>query len=485
MLIPILLIAPLIAILTSLIFRANLKVSETSSLISAGIQLAISLFIVATIAQTKSYGFAPYFEIDSLAAILTIITSIVGFGAVAYNIGFVRAEMSKKIIGLSRARQSYFLINLFLLAMFLAITTTNPIITWISIEATTLSTVFLISFYNKPTAIEAAWKYLVINSVGLMLAFLGTVIYLSLATPFIRSDFITWQNILLAAPNLDPDVIKMAFIFLLIGYGTKVGLAPMHSWLPDAHSQAPSPISAILSGALLNIALLPILRFKMVTDITVGSSFTQNLFIFFGTISIILAAFAIFRQESYKRLLAYSSIEHEAVILLGFGFGGLGVYAGLLHMVYHSLAKSAMFLLSGNILLKYDSSKIKNVANVIGLLPKTGVLFIIGFLALTAVPPFGIFLTEFYIILAGIQTHPWVATVIVFALALIFFGFFRQVTSMMFGKSTNPSNVNVAEYGNWTLLPPVVLLGILIFLSLMLPDLLATILNDAALLFNK
>lgn len=482
MLILILLITPILATLIALIIKAKLKAIERLAFISAGLQLVISLIIAKLVVQTGAYGFLPYFQVDSLTAILITVTSLVGFAAVAYNVGYVRQEIKKEIIGLRRARQSYFLISLFLLAMFLAITTTSPIITWIAIEATTLSTVFLISFYNKPTAIEAAWKYLVINSVGLMLAFMGTVIYLASATPFLHGNFITWQNILLVSSNLDPNVIKMAFVFLLIGYGTKVGLAPMHSWLPDAHSQAPSPISAVLSGALLNIALLPILRFKIVTDIAVGGNFTQHLFIFFGVMSIILAAFAIFRQESYKRLLAYSSIEHEAVILLGFGFGGIGVYAALLHMIYHSLAKSSMFLLSGNILLKYGSAKIKNVKNMVRLLPKTGILFIIGFLALTGIPPFGLFMTEFYMLLAGAKNYLWIIVIIMLALALVFLGFFRQTSNMIFGKATG--DIKEGEFGKIMIIPPAILLGILIVLSVFIPSDLQKLLSDAMALFK-
>lgn len=481
MFILILVILPIIAILTSILGRKKLLVSETVSFISALLQVFASFYIAYQVLQNSSYDYSPIFRVDSLGAIFIVITSVVGLASVAYNIGYVREEVRRQII-FNRARQSYILINLFLAAMFFAITVANPILTWISVEATTLSTVFLISFYNKPSTIEAAWKYLVINSVGLMLAFLGTIIFLACATPFIQGDFITWQNITSVASSLDPAVIKMAFIFLLIGYGTKVGLVPMHSWLPDAHSQAPTPISAVLSGALLNIALLPILRFKIVTDIAVGNDFTQNLFIFFGAMSVILASLAIFRQENYKRMLAYSSIEHEAVILLGFGFGGLGTFAALLHMIYHSLAKSSMFLLSGNILLKYGSAKVKNVENLIGILPKTTILFIIGFLALTGVPPFGLFLSEFYIILAGIQAHPIVTPLIVFALALIFFGFFKQVSAMVFGKT--PGGVASGEHSKWTIIPPTLLLSLLIILSLILPTPLLVLLNNAALMFK-
>lgn len=483
MLILLLLILPIIATLISVVIKNNQKIVELFSIVSVTLQLGISLLIAHSVIQTGSYNFLPYLEIDSLGTLLILISSTIGLASVCYNIGYVRAEIQKGIIGISRGKQSYLLINLFLFSMFCAISATNPIITWISIEATTLSTVFLISFYNKPTAIEAAWKYLVINSVGLMLAFLGTIIYLVIAAPYMQTVFITWTDITSIASSLNPDVVKMAFIFVLIGYGTKVGLAPMHAWLPDAHSQAPSPISAVLSGALLNIALLPVLRFKIITDTVVGQGYTQSLFIFFGCLSIVLAAFSIFRQTDYKRLLAYSSIEHIAIVLLGFGFGGLGIYAGLLHMLYHSLGKSFMFLLSGNILLKYSSAKIINVQGMLKVLPKTSVLFLIGFLILTGVPPFGTFLTETYIILAGIETHLWITILVVFSLGLIFFGFLKNISSMLFSNA--PEDIPTKEFSKWTLIPPVILLCLFTFLSLFLPQPLQTLLQSAANLFSK
>lgn len=483
MLITFLLIPPLIATLISFLMKRNQKLIETVSVASASIQLIASFIISNEVIQSGSYTLSPFFAVDSIGALLILITSIIGIVSVTYNIGYTRQEMIKEIIGLTRVRQTYILINLFLLAMFCAIASTNPILTWISIEATTLSTIFLISFYNKPSATEAAWKYLVINSVGLMLAFLGTIIYLAASAPFIHTELLTWQNMQSVSSSINPNVAKMAFIFVLIGYGTKLGIAPMHTWRPDAYSKAPIPVVAMLSGALLNIAFLAILRFKVVTDNAVGGTFTQSLFIFFGVLSIIIAAFAIFKQENYKRLLAYSSVEHAGLLLLGFGFGGLGVYAGLLHMVYHSLVKSFMFLLSGNIFLKYSSTKIKNITGAIQVLPETGILFIIGFLALTGMPPFGLFLTKFYIILAGINNHLWITIIVISALALIFFGFFRAIVSMMFGQV--PEDIKVGEYSKWTLIPPTILLGLIIFLSLALPESTQRLLNTATLSFIK
>ena len=346
--------------------------------------------------------------------------------------------------------------------MFFAITTTSSILMWIGIEATTLSTAFLIGFYNKPSAMEAAWKYLIINSLGLLFAFFGTLLFLYPALNGGHTELITWSNLLASGPNLDPFIAKMAFIFVLIGYGTKVGFVPMHTWRPDAYSKTPVPVVALFSGSLLNVAFLAILRFKLVIDSAVGKDFSQDLLVFFGLISIVVAAFSIFAQKNYKRLLAYSSIEHAGIMALGFGFGGVGAFAALLHMVYHALAKSMLFLAAGNIFLKYSSTKMKNVRGVMSTLPVTGAIFILGFLAVTGVPPFGIFVTELSILSAGIGSHPIVTMAALLGIGLVFIGFLRHVIAMMFGEAD--SEITAGEGSVW-LVAPIVLLAVALLIS--------------------
>lgn len=482
MLILFLIFPPLIATLLIYFIKKSLNLSETLSFLSSFIQFAVSFLIAFEVVQKGSYSMSPYFEVDALGALLLTVTSSVGLAAISYNIGYIRQEINKNIINFAKGKQTYILINFFLMAMFLAIASTNPVITWISIEATTLSTVFLISFYNKPRSIEAAWKYLVINSLGLMLAFLGTIIFMVPVLPMLGHELLTWENITVLAEFLDPNLVKIAFVFIFVGYGTKLGFAPMHIWKPDTYTKAPIPATALLAGALMNVGLLPLLRFKVITDAAVGAYFTQGLFIFFGLLSVFIASFAIFKQENYKRMFAYSSVEHIGIILLGFGFGGLGIYAALLHMVYHSLAKSAVFLLLGNLFLKFSSPKIKNVTGLIHTLPITGALLTIGFLALVGLPPFGIFFTEFYIILAGMKSNPLIATVLIFLLGLIFFGLFRLINNMMFGET--PKDIQKGEFSNWTYIPPLILLATLGVLSIFTPGYLQILLNNAAKLFS-
>jgi hydrogenase-4 component F len=421
--------------------------------------------------------------LDALGMILVLIISFVGFAAALYSFGYLETEMKKGIIGKARVKQFYVFYHLFIFAMLFSVLAANPIVMWAAIEATTLSTAFLISFYNKPSATEAAWKYLIINSIGLLVGFFGTLTLLSLAYTGVADASITWKDLLSRAPHLDPLAVKIAFIFIFIGYGTKAGLVPMHTWLPDAHGKAPAPISALLSGVLLNTAFLALLRFKQVADLSAGQVFTSNLFILFGCISILVMAFTLLFQRNYKRLLAYSSIENMGVISLGFGFGGVGIFGAILHMVYHAIAKSALFFSAGNLLLKYSTTKIKNVTGAISVLPITAPLLFAGIFAVTAVPPFGTFLSKFSILSSGAHYHHLLVLALAPLFGLVFVGFLRNFTVMIFGHTA----VNVegealpkGEAGIFTIIPIVLLLATLAALSIHLPAVLHDLIQTAA-----
>src|SRR3989338_370833 len=346
MLLLILILCPIVLSLLTLAVR-KILLMEIMAAVMGVTEFILSVWIALRVASDGVYSLLPYFSVDAVGAVILSSVAVVGLASSIYSIGYLRQEVLKGIIGFRRVRQYFALLGLFLAVMFFAISTTSPIMMWIGIEATTLATAFLISFYNNPSAIEAAWKYLIINSIGLLLAFFGTLLFFTSLGNAGFLGLVNWGTLLSGSSGLNPMIAKIAFIFAFIGYGTKVGLAPMHTWLPDAHSKAPSPISALLSGALLNVALLAILRFKIVTDSVVGPDFSQNLLIFFGILSMVVAAFIIFVQKSFKRLLAYSSIEHMGIAAVGFGFGGIGTFAALLHLLYHSLAKSLLFLTAG------------------------------------------------------------------------------------------------------------------------------------------
>jgi len=470
-------IIPIVAFLATLLVRKSQRALTYIASSAALLELFVTVVAAASVIRNGVYSPNSYFALDALGTVVTILVALVGAAATWYSTGYLKVEVGKKIIGVSRVRQYFLLLHLFMLAMFFAVLTTNPIFMWIGVEATTLSTAFLISFYNKPSTMEAAWKYLIINSFGLLLGLFGTLLFLYPTVYSGFNGFVDWKILLADVGGFDPAIAKIAFVFIMIGFGTKVGLAPMHTWRPDAYSKAPIPIVTLLSGALLDVAFLAILRFKTITDLAVGKAFTGNVLIFFGLLSVVIAAMIIFTQRNYKRLLAYSSIEHAGIMALGFGFGGIGAFAALLHMIYHSLTKSVLFLSVGNVFLKYGSTKIKNIKGALAKLPVTGILLIIGFLAITGVPPFGIFITEFSILSVGIKHHPAVVIVALLALSLIFIGFLRHFAAMLFGN--DDATITKGENSLWTLVPIIMLVAILIFLSLFIPADIHSLLTSA------
>lgn len=473
-------VAILVAVVLSLLVKRRIII-EAISLVVAVIVFWQSIAIAIKVAKFGPYTSNNFFSVDALGAIVVLIVALSGLAAVAYSVTYLREETSKNIIGFTRVKQYFILLNIFLGGMFLAILSSSPIITWISIEATTLSTAFLISFYNKPSAMEAAWKYLIINSVGLLLGFFGTLLYLTSLSVVGETGLVTWNSLIANVANLDPVIAKIAFIFVFIGYGTKVGLAPMHTWKPDAYSKAPAPIGALFSGALLPVSFVTVLKFKIITDLVVGSAFSGNLFIIFGVLSIAVASLIIFSAKNYKRLLAYSSIEHAGVMAIGFGFGGLGSLAATLHMVYHSLIKSSMFFLAGNMLLKYGSDKIMNVRGVIKTLPLTGILFLVCFFAITGTPPFGMFITKIFILTAGMQNHPLVIILVIILMALLFIGFFKHATAVIFGEK--PAEIISGETNVWLIIPPLALIVMVFYLSIYIPLSWQALLTTAASLY--
>src|SRR5436190_4352747 len=276
--------------------------------------------------------------------------------------------------------------------MLLAVTTDNVGLMWIAVEGTTLASVFLITLERTRASLEAAYKYLLICSVGIAVAFMGTVLvyYANIQQLGESAETLDWSLLVTVAPRLPSGVVALAFVFLLIGYGTKIGLAPMHTWLPDAHSEAPAPVSALMSGVLLAVGLYALLRFKVVVDLAAGAAFARRLLVALGLLSIAVAATSLWAPQNYKRMLAYSSVEHMGLVCLGVAFGGwAGVAGALLHLVNHALAKSALFVLAGRVLQRYGSAEVGRVRGLRQAMPWTGAAFLAATLALPGVPPFG------------------------------------------------------------------------------------------------
>ena len=406
------------------------------------------------------------FRVDALSALMVTIITFLGAVASLYAVGYIRAELDDA--HLSRVRLFFMLFHLFIFTMLVAVTTDNLGVMWIAIEGTTLATVFLVNLRQTRTSLEAAYKYLILSSVGIALAFIGTALVYYAGAAKAGEISVNWSALHAAAGSLNADVVRLAFVFIIVGYGTKAGLAPMHTWLPDAHSEAPAPISALMSGVLLNVGLYAMIRFKTVVDAAVGPEFAARLLIGLGLFSVLVAAVFLVRQRNYKRMLAYSSVEHIGIICLGLGFGGYwGVLGALLHMVNHALSKSLLFILSGNILLKYHSAEIREVRGLLHTAPWTGGLFLAGMFALIGLPPFAPFISEFIIFRAGLESHPWATAAGVILLVVVFGGMLASVNQMLYGEPANHPRGDALR--GW-LAPLAANFALLLMLGLTLPS---------------
>lgn len=385
----------------------------------------------------------------------------------------------------AHGRALYALLHLMVFTMLLAVSTDDVGLMWVAVEGTTLSSVFLVNFERTRASLEAAYKYLLICSVGIAVAFCGTVLvyYAEVVRQQALAEHsaqaLRWTALLLLAPSLPPRVMEIAFVFLVVGYGTKAGLAPMHTWLPDAHSEAPAPVSALMSGVLLSIGVYAIARFKPVVDAAAGPRFAARILLALGLLSLAAAAAFLWAPVNYKRMLAYSSVEHMGLVALGLGFGGaLGVSGALLHVANHGLAKSVLFLLAGRIRAAYGTVELAAVRDLVTALPFTGRAFMIALFALLGLPPFGLFVSEVMIFGAGFREgQPWLAGVALALLLLGFAGLLRAAHRMLLG--TAPAAA--PPRGSWVgTVPIVAALAVLVLTGLAWPPGLADALALAA-----
>jgi hydrogenase-4 component F len=413
---------------------------------------------------------------DALSALMVTVVTLLGAIAALYGLGYIRAEFDAE--HKKQARLFFSLSQVFIFAMLLAVTTDNLGVMWVAIEGTTLATVFLVNLHNTQTSLEAAYKYLILSSVGIALAFIGTALMYYAGAARSGEIAVNWASLHGAASSLNPQVVRLAFVFILVGYGTKAGLAPMHTWLPDAHSEAPAPISALMSGVLLNVGLYALIRFKAVVDITLGASFSSRLLMGIGLLSLAVASAFLLTQRNYKRMLAYSSVEHMGIICLGLGFGGYwGLFGALLHVINHALAKSLLFMLSGSILLKYGTTDIRRVRGLLRASPLTGGAFLAGTLALLGLPPFGPFISEFIIFRAGLESNAWVAAIGIAFLVVVFAGMLACVNRMLYGEA--PDKLERGDALRWSMAPLLVNFAVLVALGLTLPAAVAEALKQA------
>jgi hydrogenase-4 component F len=411
---------------------------------------------------------------DSLAALLMVCITTVATLTLFLSPGLG----NDRRYNAAHLRRYQLYINLFIAAMLLAVSANNVGVMWIAIEATTIFSAFIIPLKLTKASVEASWKYILLGSVGIALAFAGTVLaYFDFYTFFGRVETaLNWTELVKVAPTLQPEVMELAFVFLLVGYGTKAGIAPMHTWKPDAYGEAPPTLTALMSSALFAVAMYAIMRWKAVVDITLDDHYTDNLLMALGLFSLVVASFSVVLATNYKRMLAYSSIEHTGLICLGLALGPLGVFASLLHLVNHTAAKSLMFLLVDTMETRFASPLIANTRGMLKALPWTGALFAVGLLILLGLPPGGIFVSEYGIFRAGfVQDHPWLMGAALVLLAIVFVSFINHLNQMLYGAP--PAAAAGGERFNWrlALLLPSVLL--LVVLGLTMPAPLAVLLE--------
>lgn len=464
---------PLAATLLS-ILAPRPRLVEAGTVAGAVGVFVLTLFVAGNVAAHRIVAsLGTWLYADAVSALALGVIAFVGLTASIYSIGYLRANLAHFADAgerLGETRRYYALLNLFLFAMLVVPLSNSLGIVWIAIEGTTLASLFLVAFYRTPEALEAAWKYVIVGSVGIALALFGTILTYYAAVRILGTSYdLTWSQLLPVGARLDPSVMRLAFVFIIVGYGTKAGLAPMHTWLPDAHSEAPNPISALLSGVLLNTAMYAILRYLTLAGSALGSPFARTLLLGFGLLSLAIATAFIWKQADFKRLLAYSSIEHMGIVLIGVAFGGaLGISGALLQMLNHALTKSTMFFASGQLALCYGSKEIGRINGAFRVAPVTALLLLAGTFALIGSPPFGIFTSELTILTAGFASNAaWASIAMLALVALIFARFLWPVTSMVFGTPSGTAASRPIDIGATVVMA--VSLAIVLLLGLFMP----------------
>ena len=440
--------------------------------------VAASALTLRVIVDGPFVALGRQFMVDPFNVFLVALTAFVAFTTSVFSRPYMLIEAEHGRLNAARLRLYHSMFQLFTFTMLLALTTNNVGVLWVAMEAATLTTVLLVSLYRTPASLEAAWKYFILCGVGIAQALFGTILLYFAAEKLLGAGggALLWTELNGVRADLEPTVLSIAFVFLLVGYGTKVGLVPLHNWLPDAHAEGPTPVSAVLSGLLLNVALYAVVRCKVLVDGALPGAFAKNLMMGFGLLSVLVAAFLLWRQRDIKRLFAYSSIEHMGIITFAFGLGGpVANFAGLLHMTVHSLTKSAIFYAAGHAAQKTGTQVMADIRGLITISPVIGWGLALGALAILGMPPFGVFASEFLILTTAMRDQPWATPFLLAALGVAFAAVFSKVQPMVFGETT-AARLPVRP----AMLPVFVHLALVLMLGLWIPPFLADWYRSAA-----
>jgi hydrogenase-4 component F len=440
--------------------------------LSFGTFVAAAALTIRVIGEGNLVAWREQFFLDPFNVFLVALTAFVGLTTAIFSRPYMRVEIEHGRLSARRLRLYHSMYQLFMAMMLVALTTNNMGLLWVAMEAATLSTVLLVTLYRTPASLEAGWKYFILCGVGIAQALFGTILLYFAAEKVLGAEGVSallWTHLSAVKGDLEPTVLGLAFVFLLVGYGTKVGLAPLHNWLPDAHAEGPTPVSAVLSGLLLNVAIYAVVRCKVLVEGSLQSTLPSNMLMGFGLLSVVLAAFFLWRQRDIKRLFAYSSIEHMGIVTFAFGMGGaVANFAALLHMTVHSLTKSAIFFAVGHAAQKAGSQRIEDIRGLLAMNPTIGWGLMLGSLAILGMPPFGVFASEFLILTTAMKQQPWATPILLVALGVAFAAIFGRVQSMVFGAPTGRRLPHQPA-----LLPVFAHLAIVLLLGLYIPPYLA------------
>ncbi len=454
--------------------------AELNAAVSLATLVAAIGLAVRVVGQGPLLGkllFIDYF-VDSFNIFLVTLTAFVTFTTTLFSRPYMRNEQARGRLSANMMRLYHSMFQVFSFTMLLTLLTNNIGIMWVAMEGATLATVLLVSLYRTPASLEAAWKYFILCGVGIAQALFGTILLYFAAERVLGGGgaALLWTQLYAVRGQLEPTVVGLAFMFLLVGYGTKVGLVPLHNWLPDAHAEGPTPISAVLSGLLLNVALYAVVRSKALVDGALGTNLAGNLMMGFGLLSVVVAAFFLSRQKDVKRLFAYSSIEHMGLTTFAFGMGGpVATFAAMLHMTVHSLTKSAIFFTVGHAAQKAGTNSISDIRGLIVTNPVIGWGLMLGSIAILGLPPFGLFASEFMILTTAMRDQPWATPFLLIALGVAFAAIFNKTQSMVFGDTTGQRLPHPPA-----ILPVFVHLALVLMLGLYIPPYLATWYRQAA-----
>jgi hydrogenase-4 component F len=451
---------------------------ELNAAMSFATFCAAALLTVKVIADGPMVALDEQFFVDPFNVFLVALTAFVAFTTALFSRPYMRIEQHHGRVNSARLRLYHSMYQLFSFTMVLCLLSNNVGILWVALEGATLSTVLLVSLYRTPASLEAAWKYFILCSVGIAQALFGVILLYFAAEKVLGpgGTALLWTHLYEVRQQLEPTVLSLAFVFLLVGFGTKVGLVPLHNWLPDAHAEGPTPVSAVLSGLLLNVALYAVVRSKVLVDGALERNFSGNLMMGFGLLSVVVAAFFLSRQKDIKRMFAYSSVEHMGIMTFAFGMGGpVAAFAGLLHMTVHSLTKSAIFFTVGHASQKTGTQNMNEIRGLIESNPTIGWGLALGSLAILGMPPFGVFTSEFMILTTAMHEHSWATPFLLVALGVAFAAIFGKVQPMVFGETTARRLPHPPA-----LIPVFVHLALVLLLGLYIPPYLAEWYRQAA-----